>query len=121
MGAGVSTPRGTAPTGSAQATPGITGADRRASVRTCSELRWTRLEFMCWTERCGWRWRLLPAGGVGLRPGHALTQAWPRGESAFGSSLQGLSHSRLRGLTAFRGRGPSWMLTEAGSGIGARG
>lgn len=91
------------------------------SMRTCSELRWTYSECMCWTERWGWRWRLLPAGGEGLRLGHVLTQAWPGGESAFGSGLPGLSHSWLRGLTAFRGRGLSWMLTEAGSGVGARG
>lgn len=62
-----------------------------------------------------------PRGGEGLRLGHVLTQAWPGGESAFGSGLPGLSHSWLRGLTAFRGRGLSWMLTEAGSGVGARG
>ena len=99
----------------------ITGADRRATMRTCSELRWTHLEFMCWMERWGWRQRLLPGGGGGLRPGHALTQAWPGGESAFGSGLPGLSDSRPRGLTMFWGRGPSWMLTEARAGIGALG
>ena len=99
----------------------ITGANRCVSMRMCSELRWTYSEFMCWIERWGWRRRLLPAGGGGLRLGHVLTQAWPGGESAFGSGLPGLSHSWLRGLMAFRGRGPSWMLAEADSGTDARG